>query len=235
MIIPIIKVLRKLIYLVRKASKSDLTELSIIEREAFTENWPPTPFKRDLENSNVEILVVSVNVDSGIVVKEPQIETISEKSSGYSFRFLSKWKAFWNNSSKHDDKDIDIVGYIAIRQMYDEAHITSIAVRESFRGIGIGELLLMSGIFSAMCKNCRNTTLEVRVSNKTAYNLYSKYGFNEMGIRKRYYTDNNEDAYIMTTDVLSSESYAAHFNKLVYDFKKRTLNINWNINNSYPY
>ena len=46
----------------------------------------------------------------------------------------------------------------------------------------------------------RYITLEVRVSNRGAQSLYDKYGFKKVGVRKRYYLDNNEDAYIMTTD-----------------------------------
>ena len=218
-------------YCVRKASENDLAELSIIEREAFTESWPPTPFRRDLASKNVEILVVSINVNPGLVPEDSEANDITYENLGYMHRFLKQLNNLWSDKPIHDNKNI--VGYVATRHMYDEAHITSIAVRKSFRGLGIGELLIMSAVSNAMEKSYRTTTLEVRVSNISAQSLYKKYGFKEVGIRKRYYSDNNEDAYIMTTDILSSDLYTNHFRNLVDEFNKRKLNIDWNISDSY--
>ena len=218
-------------YCVRNASTDDLTELSIIEREAFTESWPPTPFRRDLASKNVEILVVSIDTNPSLMPEKSEANEISYENVGYIHRFFKQLNNLWSDTASHDTKNI--VGYIATRFMYDEAHITSIAVRKSFRGMGLGELLLMSAVSDAMTKSYKTTTLEVRVSNRTAQSLYKKYGFNEVGIRKRYYSDNNEDAYIMTTDVLYSDLYTEHFRKLVDRFNQRALNINWNLLSSY--
>ena len=218
-------------YCVRKASTDDLTELSIIEREAFTESWPPTPFRRDLASKNVEILVVSIDTNPSLMPEKSEANEISYENVGYIHRFFKQLNNLWSDTASHDTKNI--LGYIATRFMYDEAHITSIAVRKSFRGMGMGELLLMSAVSNAMTKSYKTTTLEVRVSNRTAQSLYKKYGFNEVGIRKRYYSDNNEDAYIMTTDVLYSDLYTEHFRKLVDRFNQRALNINWNLSSSY--
>ena len=218
-------------YCVRKASTDDLTELSIIEREAFTESWPPTPFRRDLASKNVEILVVSIDTNPSLMPEKSEANEISYENVGYMHRFFKQLNNLWSDTASHDTKNI--LGYIATRFMYDEAHITSIAVRKSFRGMGLGELLLMSAVSDAMTRSYKTTTLEVRVSNRTAQSLYKKYGFNEVGIRKRYYSDNNEDAYIMTTDVLYSDLYTEHFRKLVDRFNQRALNINWNLSSSY--
>ena len=57
-------------------------------------------------------------------------------------------------------------------------------------------------------------TLEVRVSNRGAQSLYDKYGFKRAGVRKRYYLDNNEDAYIMTTESILSAEYKETFARL---------------------
>jgi ribosomal-protein-alanine N-acetyltransferase len=59
-----------------------------------------------------------------------------------------------------------------------------------------------------------NLTLEVRVSNIAAQQLYLKYGFQPVGTRKRYYTDNGEDALIMWTDTISSAAYQARLREL---------------------
>jgi ribosomal-protein-alanine N-acetyltransferase len=93
--------------------------------------------------------------------------------------------------------------------MADEAHITTIAVRSELQRRGIGELLIMAVFDRARKFFATILTLEVRVSNTGAQNLYVKYGFYQVGVRRGYYTDNREDAYIMTTgDITSSECHS---------------------------
>jgi ribosomal-protein-alanine N-acetyltransferase len=96
----------------------------------------------------------------------------------------------------------------------DEAHVTTIAMREEARGKGLGELLLASLISLSFRLGTRWVTLEVRVSNDVAQSLYRKYGFRNAGVRKRYYSDNNEDALIMTTDDITLNAYRAQFDAL---------------------
>ncbi len=95
------------------------------------------------------------------------------------------------------DKDNKIVGYGGLWLILDEGHITNIAVRASFRGQGIGNLLLEKLIDICEEREINNMTLEVRKSNLVAQALYKKYGFLDCGIRKGYYTDIKEDAVIM--------------------------------------
>jgi [ribosomal protein S18]-alanine N-acetyltransferase len=90
-----------------------------------------------------------------------------------------------------------IVAFGGMWIIIDEAHVTNIAVHPEYRGMGLGNMIL-----NEMINNCKYElvifiTLEVRASNKIAQNLYSKHGFNVAGIRKRYYADTNEDAFIM--------------------------------------
>lgn len=93
-----------------------------------------------------------------------------------------------------DDK---IVGYGGIWFIVDEGHITNIAVHPSFRGLGIGNLLVEGLIEICRERGMNRMTLEVRKSNKVAQSLYKKYGFKECGIRPGYYSDTKEDAVIM--------------------------------------
>ncbi|KAJ48829.1 ribosomal-protein-alanine N-acetyltransferase [Clostridium tetanomorphum] len=90
-----------------------------------------------------------------------------------------------------------IIGFGGLWIILDEAHITNIAVHPEYRGIGIGSMLLYALI--ALCKNksVEHMTLEVRKSNIAAQNLYKKFNFIEEGMRKKYYSDNGEDALIM--------------------------------------
>jgi len=98
----------------------------------------------------------------------------------------------------------EIVAYGGIWLMVDEAHITTFAVHPGYRRRGIGERLLISLLDLSIARRAREATLEVRLSNLAARRLYEKYGFRPVGIRPRYYSDNQEDALIMTTEPLSS-------------------------------
>lgn len=93
-----------------------------------------------------------------------------------------------------------ITGYAGMWTVFDEAHITNVAVHPEFRKSGIGSALLRHLIQTAREKGIERMTLEVRRSNITAQGLYGKFGFREHGARKAYYADNREDAIIMWKD-----------------------------------
>jgi ribosomal-protein-alanine N-acetyltransferase len=115
----------------------------------------------------------------------------------------------------------DIIGFVGFWVMADEAHITAIAVKEGYQRLGIGELLMTSVIDRARRFSARIVTLEVRVSNTGAQRLYSRYGFSKVGIRKGYYTDNREDAVIMSTEYIGSPAYKALLSELKKDLSKK--------------
>lgn len=96
----------------------------------------------------------------------------------------------------------------------EEGHITVIAVDPPYRGRGIGELLLNSLIDASFEMGSTALTLEVRDSNTVAQQLYLKYGFLPAGKRKRYYTDNGEDAVIMWTEPMNTPAYQARLRSL---------------------
>ena len=95
-----------------------------------------------------------------------------------------------------------IVGYGGLWLMVDEAHITTFAVHPDHRRLRIGERLLQRLFEIAEVMNAEWLTLEVRASNLAAQKLYEKYGFRRAGVRRRYYSDNSEDALIMWTERL---------------------------------
>lgn len=97
--------------------------------------------------------------------------------------------------------DGKVVGYVGIWFVMDEGHITNVAVHSDYRGRKIGDELVKELVKLCKENNIVSMTLEVRVSNIVAQNLYKKYGFKLAGIRKEYYSDNKEDAMIMWNDV----------------------------------
>jgi ribosomal-protein-alanine N-acetyltransferase len=108
----------------------------------------------------------------------------------------------------------EIVAYGGIWLMVDEAHVTTFAVHPRYRRRRIGERLLLSLLDLAVDRHAREATLEVRLSNLAARRLYEKYGFRPVGIRPRYYSDNQEDALIMTTEPLAEERMVGRIARL---------------------
>lgn len=91
----------------------------------------------------------------------------------------------------------EIVGFCGVWLVIDAAQITNVAVVEKMRGKKLGEALMQEAIRMAKEANMDVMTLEVRVSNVVAQNLYRKLGFQNGSIRKGYYSDNGEDALLM--------------------------------------
>ncbi len=98
----------------------------------------------------------------------------------------------------------ETIAYGGMWLMFDEAHITTFAVLPDWRRRGIGGRLMLGLMDVALELRARVMTLEVRLSNKPARELYGRFGFKPVGVRPRYYSDNGEDALIMTTEMLSS-------------------------------
>ena len=90
-----------------------------------------------------------------------------------------------------------IIGFCGMWIVIDSAQITNVAVLKEARGLGIGEALMRESMRVAKEAGAETMSLEVRVTNVVAQNLYRKLQFQDGGIRKGYYTDNGEDALVM--------------------------------------
>jgi ribosomal-protein-alanine N-acetyltransferase len=107
-----------------------------------------------------------------------------------------------------------IVAYGGIWVIFEDSHITTIAVDPNFRGRRYGEKLLLFLIDDAIERGAAWMTLEVRESNTGAQQLYRKYGFTTVTTRKGYYSDNNENALVMWAGNLKGELYATRLRAL---------------------
>ncbi|MEE0495060.1 MAG: ribosomal protein S18-alanine N-acetyltransferase [Cyanobacteriota bacterium] len=116
-----------------------------------------------------------------------------------------------------------LVGYAGSWHILDEAHITNIAISADFRRRKYGEALLKRIIDDCYKEKIKYITLEVRVSNTPAINLYSKYGFTSFGTRKGYYQDNNEDAMIMWTKNIFFDEFKILYEKIVKDLEEKII------------
>jgi ribosomal-protein-alanine N-acetyltransferase len=105
--------------------------------------------------------------------------------------------------------------------MVDEGHVTTIGVHPDHRGKGAGELLFLGLVDIAAEMKAARVTLEVRVSNLPAQALYRKYGLEVAGVRKRYYSDNGEDAYIMWSEPVTAPHFQERIRHLREDLAAR--------------
>jgi ribosomal-protein-alanine N-acetyltransferase len=185
--------------------KGDIPQVTEIDREAFPTLWPPPNYRRELENRLAHYVVAC---DDELEVPGEKL-TPPEDSPG----FVSWLRRLFNREVPPPTKEY-IFGFAGFWIIAGEVHITNIAVRERHRRQGIGELLLISLINLATGLDARLITLEVRASNTAAQDLYSKYGFVKVGVRRGYYTDNREDGVLMSLEDITSAPVQADLQHL---------------------
>jgi len=105
-----------------------------------------------------------------------------------------------------------IIGYGGLMVVMDEAHVTTLAVQPSRREARLGTRLMLALVDEALAADCRQLTLEVRLSNHPAQSLYRRFGMAPVGVRKNYYRD--EDALIMWAHDIDSDAYADRLQKI---------------------
>ncbi len=210
--------LKAMRYIVRCMQEKDIAQAIEIDREAFPTQWPkPTfnSFKQELHNRLACYLVISRSEENQNTKQNHEVRGFL-----YKLRHLFGHDGLIGADLASSSKEY-LLGIAGFWIMVDEAHITTLATRRACRQQGIGERLLLQIIELAAKLRANVVTLEVRVTNKLAQALYEKYGFRKVGIRRAYYTDNGEDAIIMTTDSLSSGDFQLRLQKLRQAHKKK--------------
>jgi ribosomal-protein-alanine N-acetyltransferase len=197
---------------------SDVPRVIEIERLAYPSTWPPSAYRKELQDNRWAHYIVLR--DKKIAEERVAVPVPQESERQRRFFPLSLLPSR-PTASTQSPSLASIIGFAGLWLMVDEAHITTIAMHPDYRGRGLGEFLLASLIDIAYDIGARWVTLEVRVSNYTAQNLYRKYGFREAGLRHRYYSDNQEDALIMWTDEINSPAYKQKFQELKSALMKR--------------
>lgn len=202
-------------YAIDKMTLSDVPRVTEIERQAYPSTWPSSAYRKELQDNRWAhyIVVRDKQIVEDRLVGSPEAEK-TRKSRLFPLSLLS-------NRPPAGVEIASIVGFAGLWLMVDEAHVTTLALHPDYRGRGLGELLLASLIDISYDIGAKWVTLEVRISNYTAQNLYRKYGFREAGLRHRYYSDNQEDALIMWTEEINSAAYRQQFLELKALLKKK--------------
>jgi ribosomal-protein-alanine N-acetyltransferase len=103
----------------------------------------------------------------------------------------------------------ELVGYAGLMMTLDEGHITTIAVEPRRHRAKIGTRLFLVLVREAIARGATAVTLEVRMSNEAAKDLYRRFGFVPVGVRKNYYQEVNEDALVMWAHEVDRPDYTA--------------------------
>lgn len=141
-----------------------------------------------------------------VFLREMALEDLDRVVEIENYAFLTPWSRSSFEAELRDESKAhylvacegeEVVGYIGAWFIFEEAHITNIAVDACYRGQGIGNQLLSGFIDYCRDRSIKRMTLEVRKSNHVAIELYKKHGFRTLGVRRGYYIDTHEDALLM--------------------------------------
>jgi [ribosomal protein S18]-alanine N-acetyltransferase len=167
-------------FVVEPMAVSDLGDVMVIERSSFSSPWSERAYRFEIEQ----------NENSVMLVVRPAFP-----------------QSLWDKIRSRAGVKSPVLGYGGLWLLVDEAHISTIAVHPQWRHKGLGELVMLSLLKEAIKRGMQRATLEVRVSNEAAQRLYRKLGFESAGRQRRYYSDNNEDAFIMVTPPFNTAGF----------------------------
>jgi len=190
--------------LFRPMSEADIPQVYAIDHESFPAESlfrPYSSYAREMHNSMAHYVVACI----------PSPRRSRALRESWLTRVLRHNPLRPSPASTGEEL---LVGFAGFWMMLDEAHIIAIAVREPHRGQGIGQGLLLSVIDMAIKLQARLLTLEVRERNLGAQAMYRKHGFEVVGRRPHYYSDNQEDAVLMTIEDLRSPEFRERFRQL---------------------
>ncbi len=164
-------------FVICKMREQHIPAVMEIERRSFPTPWPEAAYRHELRPGS----------DSSFAVLLFKQHREPERPLTWRERLLGA----------PERCEASVVGYWGLRFYVDEAHLSTIAVHPDWRGRGLGEYLLLTAIDYAARRGARRVTLEVRITNRVAQNLYIKSGFVRTDVRPAYYSD-GEDAWLMS-------------------------------------
>jgi len=208
--------------LVRPMTLDDIAQVMEVEQQSFPTIWPPTAFKREIQqNRRGRYLVAVQRREDGEESRNGAFPERDPRASNIG-RFVGGLRHILDgDKTPPEERNELVVGFVGVWLMMEEAHIVTLAVRDDYRRRGVGELLLLTIIETARLAGQEVVTLECRVSNAVALRLYEKYGFQRVGIRSRYYSDDDEDAYALSVSDIGTASFERRFERLWNEHRQR--------------
>lgn len=181
---------------VSRMALDDIAAVMEIEQTAFPRPWPEKAYRYELTENPSAYFVVARLVGAPPPARRNWLAQLLKPAPPATMQAAP------------------IVGFAGMWMYVDEAHIATIATHTAWRGRRIGERIVLNLMREAQRRNAILVTLEVRITNTVAQNLYLKYGFEEVGRRKGYYQDNLEDALLMTVTNFTTDAYRRRLDAL---------------------
>jgi len=199
---------------------SDVPNVLAIERASFPSPWPARAYRYEItRNEHSHYFVARCQGrQSGQGTVHPTDEGKMGGDRGV-WRLFSRSRLVGQRRSGRSRGEV--IGYIGFWTSGRRAHVSTLAVAPQWRRRGVGLLLMLHILSYAMDLGMREVTLEVRVSNQAAQNLYRKCGFKPSGLQRGYYHDNSEDALLMRVPALTDPGYRAHLSGLWKELEER--------------
>ena len=161
-------------------TENQLSAVVELDQRCLGGLWTKEGYQREIESPNSDLIIWK---------REQEIGDGEQNLEEFQFPKLEL-----NDGRNSGD---ELIGIGCLWAILEEAHITILAIDPDYQGKGLGQALLFQLLVSAWKRKLERATLEVKVSNQPAINLYHKFGFKEAGIRKKYYQDTGEDALIL--------------------------------------
>lgn len=193
------------VYVLRHMRMKDIAQVVAIDRQSFPNAWSENVYRYEIGQNTLSSMVV---------LSEYQAK--GEQSEDVVLQSLIG-RLFGRFSQNHQSL---IYGYGGFWLSQRNAHISTIATHPDSRGYGFGSVLLAGMIRRVLNLDAGQISLEVRVSNKQAIDLYRKYGFEFRGVKVKYYRDNGEDAYDMRVSQVD-DAYRSAFEAIWQDVRQR--------------
>ena len=175
-----------------------------LDRLCFGGLWSIDAYQREIDSPNSDLLSLSFVIDHDSAATDKDQKTKGNKQI--------------------------LLGLGCLWAILEEAHITILAVHPEYRHQGLGQALLLGLLKSAVNRHLEWATLEVRSSNQPALSLYQKFGFREVGRRRRYYQDTGEDALILWLSGLQRPEFTQTLTNWHQETYDRLSQIGWSIN-----
>ncbi len=200
----------------------DIAQVMEVEQQSFPTIWPPTAFKREIQRNRLGRYFVAVQRRESAQESRNGASPEGDPHLSSLGRFVGGLRHILDGDETPPvERNELVVGFVGAWLLSEEAHIVTLAVRDDYRRRGVGELLLITIIEIARLVRREVVTLECRVSNAVALRLYEKYGFQQVSIRPRYYTDDHEDAYVLRVGDIGTASYERRFERLRNEHRRR--------------
>ncbi len=201
---------------------NDIAQVMEVEQQSFPTIWPPTAFKREIQHNRLARFLVAVQRGEDAEERRNGASPEGGPHPSSLGRLVGGLRHILDGDKAPPvERNELVVGFVGVWLLIDEAHIVTIAVRDGHRRRGVGELLLIVAIETARLVGQTVVTLECRLSNAAALRLYEKYGFQRIGIRSRYYSDDHEDAYVLSVSDIGTASYERRFERLRNEHRRR--------------